>query len=135
MNYAVAYLTVFAAFVAFDAAWLTTMAPRFYRPVLGDMLAANFAIAPAVLFYLIYPVGLMIFAIAPGVRSASLATTLGYAALFGFFTYATYDLTNHATLRNWTWQLTVVDTAWGTLLATIAAAAGYWATTKAGGLP
>jgi uncharacterized membrane protein len=77
-----------------------------------------------------YPVGLVIFAILPAFKSGSLAqATLG-GALLGFFTYMTYDLTNQATLRNWTTQLTLVDAGWGTLLGAIAATAGFWLTTK-----
>jgi len=78
----------------------------------------------------IYPVGLVYFAILPALKSGSLAQAILGGALFGFFTYITYDLTNQATLRNWTTQLTLIDAGWGTLLGAIAAAAGYWVTVK-----
>jgi uncharacterized membrane protein len=92
------------------------MAPRFYKPTLSDIALTDVNLPPAILFYLLYPLGIVIFAVEPAARSGSVGTALLYGALFGFFTYATYDLTNQATLRNWTAMLTVVDVAWGTVL-------------------
>jgi uncharacterized membrane protein len=89
------------------------------------MALSGVNVAPAIAFYILYPIGLVIFAILPGLRSGSMTTALLYGALFGFFTYATYDLTNQATLRNWTIQLTLVDIVWGSVLAAAAAMAGY----------
>lgn len=120
MANAIAYLSTLVTFVAVDMVWLGTMAPRFYRPTLGDIALAGVNFPAAVLFYAIYPVGLLIFAINPALKSGSLSTAAIYGALFGFFTYATYDLTNQATLRNWTTQLTLVDVAWGTTLGALA---------------
>ena len=130
MIYSTAYFTTLVVFVLFDMAWLGTMASRLYRPTLGDIMHADVNLPPAIAFYLIYPIGLVIFAILPALKSGSLAQAMLYGALFGFFTYATYDLTNQATLRNWTTQLTLVDAGWGTLLGAIAATAGFWVTTK-----
>jgi uncharacterized membrane protein len=110
--------------------WLGLMAPRFYRPILGDSALAGVNLPPAIAFYLLYPVGLVIFAVMPALKAEAPGTAALYGALFGFFTYATYDLTNHATLRNWSAALTLVDTAWGTLLASCAALAAYWITSK-----
>ena len=89
------------------------MAPRFYKPTLGDIMLPGFKLPPAIVFYLLYPAGLVIFAIAPALSGGVMGTAALYGALFGLFTYATYDLTNQATLRNWTSQLTLVDAAWG----------------------
>jgi uncharacterized membrane protein len=125
VTWAAGYLAVFVTFFGADMLWLGSMAPRFYRPTLGDIALSGVNLAPAILFYAIYPVGLLIFAINPALKGGSLATALASGALFGLFTYATYDLTNHATLRNWTLALTTVDIAWGTLLATLASAAGF----------
>ena len=116
-----AYLVALVAFVAIDLTWLGIMAPRFYRPTLGDIMIADVNLAPAILFYLLYPIGLVIFAIEPSLRNGSAGSALLYGALFGFFTYATYDLTNYATLRNWTLSLTIVDVAWGTVLGALVA--------------
>jgi uncharacterized membrane protein len=119
-----------AVFVAADMVWLGTMAPRFYRPTLGDIAISGVNLPPAILFYAMYPIGLLIFAIQPALKSGSMSTAAIYGALFGFFTYATYDLTNQATLRNWTVQLTLIDVAWGTILGAISASISFWLMTK-----
>ena len=130
LTYATGYLAALVTFVAADMVWLGTMAPRFYRPTLGDIAISGVNLPPAILFYAIYPVGLLIFAINPALKSGSLITAAVYGALFGFFTYATYDLTNHATLRNWTLPLTLVDVAWGTILAAFTSIVGFLAVSK-----
>jgi len=130
MIYITAYLATLAAFVVCDMAWLGTMASRLYRPTLGDVMLTNVNLPAGVAFYLIYPMGLVFFAILPALKSGSLVQAMLGGALFGFFTYMTYDLTNQATLRNWTTQLTLLDGGWGTLLGAIAAAAGYWVTVR-----
>lgn len=119
MIYLVGYLVALVTFVAADMVWLGTMAPRLYRPTLGDIAISGVNLPPAILFYIVYPAGLVIFVINPALKSGSISAAVLYGALFGFFTYATYDLTNYATLRNWTMQLTVVDTAWGIILGAI----------------
>ncbi len=127
ITYVAAYLAALAAFVALDMVWLGIMAPRLYRPMLGDMALAAVNLPPAVVFYALIPAGLVIFAVNPALKSGSLASAVVHGALFGFFTYATYDLTNHATLRNWTMSLTVIDIALGCRLAGLAAAASFLA--------
>jgi len=81
---------------------------------------------PAAVFYLSYPVGLVIFAVMPGLRGGGVTQAAIWGALFGLFTYATYDLTNQATLRNWSSVLTVIDVAWGTILGAFAASGATW---------
>ena len=130
MNYVAGYLAALVTFVAADMAWLGTMAPRFYKPTLGDIAIPSVNLAPAFVFYAIYPIGLVIFAINPALKSGSLAITALYGALFGFFTYATYDLSNYATLRNWTLQLTLVDVAWGTVLGAATSVVSSWIVNK-----
>lgn len=110
------YVITLMTFVAIDLTWLGIMAPRLYKPTLGDIGLASVNLPPAIAFYLLYPLGLVIFAVEPALRWGTGETALLYGALFGFFTYATYDLTNQATLRNWTSSLSVVDIAWGTVL-------------------
>jgi uncharacterized membrane protein len=126
----IAYLVCLVTFVAIDLTWLGVMAPRFYRPTLGDIAVSGVNLPPAILFYSLFPVGLVIFAIQPALKSGSMSKALISGALFGFFTYATYDLTNQATLRNWTPQLTVVDISWGTVLGAISASISFWLVTK-----
>jgi len=123
--YGATYFTTLAVFLLADMLWLGAMSGRFYRPILGDIALTSVSLAPAMAFYILYPLGLVIFAILPALKSGNIIMTLFYGALFGFFTYATYDLTNQATLRNWTLQLTLIDVAWGTVLAAAAATAGY----------
>src|SRR5580700_6394013 len=121
MSYFVAYLTVLIVFGAIDAGWLTTMGPLLYRPTLGDILLPSLRVAPAILFYLVYPLGVVVFAAMPGLRAGLPTTTLVLALLFGALAYATYDLTNYATLRNWTWQITLVDICYGAIASGVAA--------------
>lgn len=121
MTYLIGYLAVLLPFGAVDAVWLSLMGPRLYKPTLGDILLTDVRIGPAIAFYLIYPVGLLVFAVMPGLKSGSAATVIGYGALFGALAYATYDLTNFATLRNWTLQLTVLDIVYGAAASAIAA--------------
>jgi len=127
-----AYLTALAVFVLADMVWLGTMASRLYRPTLGDIALSGVNLAPAIAFYILYPIGLVIFAIFPALKGGNITMALFYGALFGFFTYATYDLTNQATLRNWTLQLTLIDVLWGAALAATAATSGYWIASKFG---
>ncbi len=130
MSFGVAYIAAFVTFVAVDMVWLGFMAGRLYRPTLGDIALSSVSLIPAAAFYVLYPVGLVIFAIAPALKSGGIGIAGLYGALFGLFTYATYDLTNQATLRNWTTQLSLVDMAWGTLLAALAAAIGFLAANR-----
>jgi uncharacterized membrane protein len=130
LTYATGYLAALVTFVAADMVWPGTMAPRFYRPTLADIAISGVNLPPAIIFYAIYPIGLFIFAINPALKSGSLITAAVYGALFGFFTYATYDLTNHVTLRNWALSLTLVDVAWGSILAAFTSIVGLLAVSK-----
>ncbi|MHB1205746.1 MAG: DUF2177 family protein [Rhodospirillaceae bacterium] len=120
------YVVTLILFLAADMAWLRTMTGRFYRPALGDLLLAQPNLAPAAAFYLLYPAGLMLFVVLPALRGGGVGHAAVWGALFGLFTYGTYDLTNQATLRNWSTTLTVVDISWGTILGAIAAAGATW---------
>lgn len=119
----IAYPLTAVFFLALDAVWLTTMADRLYRPALGHLMLARFELAPAIAFYLAYFVGVVVFAVKPGLERGRWTTALGLGALLGFVAYATYDLTNQATLRDWPWRVTVADLCWGTLATALAAAA------------
>ncbi|EPE96228.1 DUF2177 family protein [Rhizobium grahamii] len=127
-TYIVAYLATLIVFTAIDFIWLSTMADRLYRPILGDMLSPRFRLAPAVVFYLIYAVGLTFFAVRIGLVSGSSATAALYGALVGFTAYATYDLTNQSTLKNWSTTLTIADLFWGTFLSALSAGISSWIT-------
>ena len=120
------YAAALVIFLALDAAYLSTIGGRLFKATLGDVLTPNFSIPPAIAFYVIFPVGLVIFAINPAFESGRWTTALVLGALFGFFTYATYDLTNWATIRNWTPMLTAIDLAWGSLLCAVTALGTFW---------
>lgn len=121
----VAYVTTALVFLAIDYVWLSQVATRFYFDRIGHLLMDKPNLAAAGVFYILYVVGIVIFAVAPALRNESLATAITYGALFGFFTYATYDVTNFATLRDWPVVVVVVDVAWGTVLSAVSAAFGY----------
>jgi uncharacterized membrane protein len=125
MNLLSIYLSVATAFVAIDLIWLTTMVERLYRPALGDMLRPAPNLTAAAFFYLIYPLGLVAFAVLPAQHEGSALRAAASGMMFGFFTYATYDLTNQATLRNWSTTLTIADICWGSFLAGLSAWLGY----------
>jgi uncharacterized membrane protein len=119
------YLASLAAFLAIDLTWLGVVARKFYARHLGFLLAPNTLWAAAIAFYLLFVAGLVGFVIAPGVEKGSLGRVVLAGAFFGLVTYATYDLTNLATVKGWPVLLTFVDLAWGTFLATSVSAIGF----------
>ena len=109
------YLISVPIFFAIDMVWLGLVAKNFYVSQIGYIMGpVNWP--AAILFYLVFLVGLVIFAIHPAFLAGSVTKALIPGALFGFFTYATYDLTNLATLKDWPLLVTIVDMAWGTVL-------------------
>ena len=125
MNFFFTYLSVAITFVAIDLVWLKTMAERLYRPVLGDLLRTEPNLLAAGLFYIVYPIGLLGFAVLPAHYEGGALRAFTAGMMFGCFTYATYDLTNQATLRNWSTALSIADICWGSLLAGLSAWIGY----------
>jgi uncharacterized membrane protein len=93
-----------------------------YRPALAGLMAREVDWLAATLFYLVYVGGLLVFAIMPGRRVGRSVLAMRYGAMFGFVAYATYDLTNQATLRDWPWAITLADLAWGSFASGVAAA-------------
>jgi uncharacterized membrane protein len=123
------YLAMLLAFFAVDMVWLGLVARTFYRNQIGHLMAPTVNWPAAIIFYLLYLLGMLVFVVLPGVESGSLGQTLLRGAFFGLITYATYDLTNLATLRDWPVTVTLVDMAWGTLLGTLVSWAGFAAGT------
>jgi len=121
------YLIAFAVFLAIDLLWLGVIAKSFYFRHLEPFFAEKINWPAAFIFYLLFVAGVLIFAVMPALEKQSLPRAVVYGALFGFFTYATYDLTNLATLRNWPVIIVVVDILWGTVLCAAVATAGYLA--------
>lgn len=121
------YLITTVAFFAIDLVWLSTATSRIYKPYLGDLLSPNPNFAVAGLFYLFYIVGLLALAIIPGIKEGAMIGALWRGALFGLIAYATYDLTNLATIQGWPWQIAAIDMVWGTVLNTAVSAVGFLA--------
>ncbi len=119
------YLLTIPLFFAIDMIWLGYAARNFYKNQLNHLLSPDVNWPAALLFYFIYIIGILFFAVRPGLEVDSLVRTCVLGALFGFFTYATYDLTNLATLRNWPLPVVVVDILWGTVLCTLVAGGSY----------
>jgi uncharacterized membrane protein len=116
------YLATLVIIGVVDMIWLNVVASDFYKKHMGDLL--EFHALPGIVFYLIYVAGIVIFV--SGGAASSLQSVMLYGALFGFFAYATYDLTNLATLRGWSTTLAIVDMAWGTFITAIAATGGWF---------
>jgi uncharacterized membrane protein len=110
------YAVTLPIFFAIDLVWLGVVAKTFYRQHLGHLLGTQVSWAPAILFYLVFIGGIVFFAVKPALETNSAARALAYGAPFGFLAYATNDLTNHATMRDWPLIVTVVDLAWGSVL-------------------
>ena len=123
-----ALVATFAVMAVLDGIWLTLVARDFYRSNIGHLLGESTNWVPAVAFYVIYTIGAWFFATQPGVDDGSALTAALRGAAFGFVAYATYDLTNHATLRGWPSLVTVVDMAWGTGLTATVAGLAAWIT-------
>lgn len=121
-----AYIITAILFGVLDAVWLGKMVHAVYRPEIGEMLMKGWRPAPALAFYALYMLGIQIFAVAPALKSGEWTTALLYGALFGFFCYMTYDLTNFATLKVWSLKVTILDIIWGTVATGAAAGAAAW---------
>ena len=120
-RFIVAWLTTALVFVRLDALWLSQVAPRLDPPLIGEILSHEVKPAPAIAFYLVYLTGVVLLAVLPADQHSS-KRALGRGALLGLVSYATYDLTNQATLRVWSATVTLADLAWGTAITAVAAA-------------
>jgi uncharacterized membrane protein len=110
------FLTAFAVFLGIDMLWLTVIAQKFYKSQIGHLMADKARIIPAAIFYVLFVGAMVYFVIVPALEHQNLTRLILSAAIFGLVTYATYDLTNMATLRDWPLLVTVVDLAWGTFI-------------------
>jgi uncharacterized membrane protein len=129
VKYIAAYIATGLAFAVIDSIWLRNAYTKLYQPEIGDMLMKDgFRLGPAIAFYLLYILGMMVFAVGPAMASGRWQTALIQGAMLGFFCYMTYDLTNMATLKQWSLKVTILDMIWGTFLTGTASAAGFWIT-------
>jgi uncharacterized membrane protein len=126
------YCIALPIFFAVDMVWLGVAAKNFYAKHIGFLMKANVNWAAAILFYLLFIGGLVVFVVTPALEKGSWVRALLFGALFGLITYATYDLTNLATLKDWPLVVTVVDLIWGTVLAASVSVATYAVAKKIG---
>ena len=127
MKYAIAYLGTAVIFFVLDLIWLVFIAKNFYRSELGELLTEEPKMAAAAIFYVVYVLGIVIFAVLSGLRGESVLMVVLLGALFGLCCYGTYDMTNFATLKNWPLKVVVVDITWGVVLTSVSAVGGYTA--------
>jgi len=123
-KYIAAYAATISVMLVLDLLWIGVIAKPLYQQGIGHLMADQPRLGVAVAFYLMYAVGLVVFAVNQGGSAGDWKSAMLYGALFGFFAYATYDLTNLATLRNWPVSLALIDMAWGTAVSAVCAGAG-----------
>lgn len=125
MKFFVAYAAAAAFFFVVDLIWLGFVAKDFYRSSIGHLMGDGFNMPAVIAFYLIYTAGLFFFAVNPALEAGDWQKAAMLGAAFGFFAYATYDLTNMATLKDWPLVITLADMAWGSLLSGAVASVGH----------
>ena len=126
------YAIALPVFFVIDMIWLGLVAKNFYRNQIGFLMAPNMNWVAAIIFYLLFIVGLVVFVITPAIEKGSWMYALLFGALFGLITYATYDLTNLATLKDWPLLVTIVDLIWGAVLAASVSVVTYFIASKIG---
>jgi len=124
-KYVLAYALTAVVFFAADMLWLGVIAKDIYRKYLGALLTENVNWLTAIVFYLIFIAGIFVFVLQPAVEKASWVRAVTLGAFFGVVTYATYDLTNLATLRDWPLPIVIIDIAWGAILTGSTSLAGF----------
>jgi len=125
-----AYFITLPVFLAIDFVWLTLIARKFYAQYLGYIMKSNINFAAAGLFYLLFVVGLVVFSVLPALEKGSWIQALLLGSLLGLISYATYDLTNLATIKDWPLLVTVVDMIWGTFLGATVSVVSYFILSK-----
>lgn len=129
-KYILGYFATGLSFLLIDSIWLRNAYKFLYKPEIGEVLyEGGFRMGPAIAFYLLYILGIMIFAVGPALNDGKWQTALLWGALLGFFCYMTYDMTSFAVLKQWTLKVTILDMIWGTILTGGSALGGYWFTT------
>lgn len=126
------FLIALPVFFAIDMIWLGLVAKNFYRQQIGFLMTPDINWLAAIIFYLLFIAGMVVFVIRPAYEMNSWQHAVLYGALFGLITYATYDLTNLATLKDWPILVTIVDLAWGTVLSLSVSVISFFIATKTG---
>lgn len=120
------YLTTLVVFLGIDMVWLTVVAKNFYAKYLGYLMAKTPNLTAAGIFYLLFVLGMVVLVLNPAIEKKSMMQAVMMGALFGLICYATYDLTNLATIKDWPLLVTIVDMIWGTVLSATVAGVSYW---------
>ncbi len=128
MKYIYLYLLTSIMFFAIDFLWLKFSATNYSKKI-GHLMESKPKLLPALIFYLIFVIGVIVFAVLPGYESQNVWKTIMLGALFGMLSYSTYDLTNLATLKKWPISITIIDIIWGTTVSTVTSIAGYFIAT------
>lgn len=131
MKWVIAYASAAVPFGILDAFWLSWAGPNFYRPAIGELMADSFRVGPAAVFYFLYVAGMVWFAVRPGLKHGTRHAALN-GALLGALCYATYDLTNQATMKIWPTYVTVTDICWGAFATSVAATVATFIAKKLG---
>jgi len=131
MKHLIPYLICVTLLVVCDLLWLGVIMPDFYRENIGHLMSGTVVFAPAVVFYFLYVAGAFVFVVLPAVREGKAMRALTLGVFLGLVAYGTYDLTNHATLRDWPLAVTVADMLWGALLTGLVSLVGYMAVRRA----
>lgn len=124
------YCSFLIFLIAIDMTWLLVIAKKLYQSEMGDLMASEPKLAAGIAFYVLYAIGVGIFVLIPALSKQSWFDAVLYGALFGFFCYMTYDLTNLAVIRNFPTQLAFIDMAWGTFATAVASGFAYWVSNK-----
>lgn len=124
------YFSAFIVFLGIDAIWLTKVAPTFYKSNIGHLMAEKPNFFAAGLFYILNIFGILVFAVVPSLNNSSAKSAVLLGALYGLVTYATYDLTNYATLKDWPLKVVLVDITWGIVLSATVSIISYYIGTK-----
>ena len=132
MKYLAAYGATLVVLLTLDLIWLGVVAKPLYRDGIGHLMAENANLGPAAVFYLVYVAALLFYGVAPHAATRGLAAAAQSAAIFGFFVYAVYDLTNLAVLRSWPIGLSLIDVTWGVCVSTLSTVAGKFAFDRVG---
>jgi len=130
VNYLIAFGIAAVIFGALDAVWLSWAGPNLYRPIIGEIMAEDFNMGAAGVFYVLYLLGMLWFAVRPGLMSGDVGTALLNGVLLGALCYATFDLTSQAVFKVWATKISVMDIAWGAFATGTTSAAATWATLR-----
>jgi uncharacterized membrane protein len=126
-SYIIAYIGALVIFCAMDFIWLAVVAKKIYQIHMGALMLTEPNWVAAAIFYLLYILGLLVFAVIPALRSQSFIMALNLGAFLGLIAYGSYDLTNLATLKGWSLTLSVIDISWGIVVSAVASSAGFMA--------